>query len=133
MAQIQYLRPEGLVRSPAFSHAAVVPTGMATIYLGGQNAVDAQGQLVGAGDIAAQAAQAMDNAGTALTAAGAQLVDVVQWTVVMLQGCDVNAAYGAIAPRLVRDDPPLVVASMVAGLGMPGAMIEISAIAAIQP
>lgn len=133
MAQIQFFRPEGLVQSPAFSHAAVVPPGMATVYLGGQDAADAQGRLEGAGDIAAQASKAMDNAVAALAAAGASLDDVVQWTVVMVQGSDVNAAYGAIAPRLARDEPPLVVASMVAALGLPGALIEISAIAAIVP
>ena len=131
MAQIQFFRPEGLVHSPAFSHAAVVPPGMATVYLGGQDAVDTQGRLEGAGDIAAQASKAMDNAVAALAAAGASLDDVVQWTVVMVQGSDVNAAYGAIAPRLARDEPPLVVTSMVAALGLPGALIEISAIAAI--
>ncbi|NAZ16565.1 RidA family protein [Glutamicibacter soli] len=133
MAQIQFFRPEGLVQSPAFSHAAVVPPGMATVYLGGQDAVDAQGRLEGAGDTAAQASKAMDNAVAALAAAGASLDDVVQWTVVMVQGSDVNAAYGAIAPWLARDEPPLVVASMVAALGLPGALIEISAIAAIVP
>lgn len=133
MAQIQFFRPEGLVHSPAFSHAAVVPPGMATVYLGGQDAVDTQGRLEGAGDIAAQASKALDNAVAALAAAGASLDDVVQWTVVMVQGSDVNAAYGAIAPRLAGDEPPLVVASMVAALGLPGALIEISAIAAIVP
>ena len=133
MAQIQFFRPEGLVHSPAFSHAAVVPPGMATVYLGGQDAVDTQGRLEGAGDTAAQASKAMDNAVAALAAAGASLDDVVQWTVVMVQGSDVNAAYGAIAPRLARDEPPLVVTSMVAALGLPGALIEISAIAAIVP
>jgi len=133
MAQIQFFRPEGLVHSPAFSHPAVVPPGMATVYLGGQDAVDAQGRLEGAGDTAAQASKAMDNAVAALAAAGASLDDVVQRTVVMVQGSDVNAAYGAIAPRLARDEPPLVVASMVAALGLPGALIEISAIDAIVP
>lgn len=92
MAQIQFFRPEGLVHSPAFSHAAVVPPGMATVYLGGQDAVDTQGRLEGAGDIAAQASKALDNAVAALAAAGASLDDVVQWTVVMVQGSDVNAA-----------------------------------------
>lgn len=131
MSRIQFLRPAGLVHSPAFSHVAIVPPNMATVYLGGQNAVDAQGQLVGAGDIAVQAVLAMDNAELALSAASAQLSDVVQWTVVMVHGVDVNAAYGAIAPKLTAYQPPLVLASMVAALGMPGALIEISAVAAI--
>ena len=53
MAEIQRLRPEGLVHSPAFSHVAVVPPGATTVYVGGQNAVDADGALVGGSDVAA--------------------------------------------------------------------------------
>ncbi|WP_169736480.1 RidA family protein, partial [Promicromonospora kroppenstedtii] len=71
MEQIQRLRPEGLVHSPAFSHVAVVPPGATTIYVGGQNSVDADGALVGADDVAAQSARALENAGVALAAAGA--------------------------------------------------------------
>jgi enamine deaminase RidA (YjgF/YER057c/UK114 family) len=47
---------------------------------------------------------------------------------------DTAAAYGAIAPRLaVSGAPPLVTAARVAGLGVPGALIEVSAIAAVLP
>jgi enamine deaminase RidA (YjgF/YER057c/UK114 family) len=81
MAPIQRIRPEGLVSSPAFSHVAIVPPGATTIYVGGQNAVDVDGSLVGAGDVAAQSARALENARTALAAAGATLGDVVHWTV----------------------------------------------------
>ncbi len=42
MAPIQRIRPEGLVSSPAFSHVAIVPPEATTIYVGGQNAVDAE-------------------------------------------------------------------------------------------
>jgi hypothetical protein len=47
MTQTTLLRPNGLVHSPAFSHVAVIPPGTTTIYVGGQNAVDADGALVG--------------------------------------------------------------------------------------
>ena len=66
MTSIQRIRPEGLVLSPAFSHVAIVPPGATTIYVGGQNAVDADGSLVGEGDVAAQSARALQNAKTAL-------------------------------------------------------------------
>jgi enamine deaminase RidA (YjgF/YER057c/UK114 family) len=68
---ISLLRPEGLVHSPAFSHVAVVPPGATTVYVGGQNAVDGDGKLVGPGDVAAQTALAMANLQVALAAAGA--------------------------------------------------------------
>ncbi|MCC2316113.1 RidA family protein [Cellulomonas xiejunii] len=131
MAHVERLRPDGLVRSPAFSHVAVVPPGATTIYVGGQDAVDAEGRLVGEGDAAAQAVHAVENVRTALAAAGATFADVVQWTVLLADGVDVNAAYGAIAPLIASDDPGLVVAARVAGLAVPGALVEVSAVAAV--
>ncbi len=131
MTGIERLRPDGLVRSPAFSHVAIVPAGATTIYVGGQNAVDAEGSLVGAGDAAAQSARALANVKTALAAAGASVADVVQWTVLFVDGVDVAAAYGAIAADLASDEPALVTSALVAGLGVPGALVEIGAIAAV--
>jgi len=129
--EIRYLQPDGLVRSPAFSHGAVVPPGAATIYVGGQNGVDETGKAV-SDDAAAQAVRAVDNVETVLRAAGATLADVVSWTVLIAADADVAAAYGAIAPRLARAGaPPLVTAARVAGLAVPGALLEISAIAAV--
>ena len=131
MASIQRLRPEGLVSSPAFSHVAVIPPGATTIYVGGQNAVDADGALVGADDVATQAARALANARIALASVGATVDDVVQWTVLFVDGVDLAAAYRAIAAALVSDSPPLVTGARVAGLGVPGALVEIGAIAAV--
>ncbi|RZI86832.1 MAG: RidA family protein [Microbacterium sp.] len=131
--EISRLQPAGLVRSPAFSHVAVVPAGATTIYLGGQNGVDESGAVV-SDDAAEQSVRAIDNAEVALVAAGASLADVVQWTVLIADGADLRAAYGAIAPRLATGgSPPLVTAARVAGLGVPGALIEVSAIAAVVP
>ena len=132
MTSIQRIRPEGLVSSPAFSHVAIVPPGATTIYVGGQNAIDADGSLVGEGDVAVQSARALENAETALAAAGATLSDVVYWTVLFVDGADLAAGYGAIASKLASDEPALVTAACVAGLGVPGALVEISAVAAVQ-
>ena len=127
------LQPAGLVASPAFSHVAIVPAGATTIYVGGQNGVDETGSVVSS-DIAEQATRTIDNASIALEAAGASLADVVQWTVLLVADADLGAAYGAIAPRLAgAGTPPLVTAARVAGLGVPGALIEVSAIAAVVP
>jgi len=131
MDQITRLRPAGLVRSPAFSHVAVVPPGATTIYVGGQNGVDERGAVVSA-DAAEQSARAIDNAGVALAAAGATLADVVQWTVLLVEGADLGAAYGAVAQRLATEgEPALVTAAIVSALGVPGALIEVSAVAAV--
>ncbi|WP_136055880.1 RidA family protein [Microbacterium sp. K24] len=129
--EITLAQPEGLVVSPAFSHVAVVPPGATMIYVGGQNGVDTTGAVVSA-DAAEQSARAVENAGVALEAAGASLDDVISWTVLIHQDADLRAAYGAVASKLARDGaPPLVTAALVAGLGVPGALIEVSAVAAV--
>lgn len=125
------IRPEGLVHTPVFSHVAVVPPNATTIYVGGQNAVTSDGSLVGEGDVAAQSVRAMENAKTALAAADATINDVVQWTVLLVDGVDIEAAYGAIASEFTSEEPALVTAAMVAGLGVPGALVEIGAVAAV--
>ena len=129
--EITRLQPAGLVQSPAFSHVAVVPPGATTIYVGGQNGVDESGRVV-SDDVAEQSVRAIDNVSTALEAAGATLADVQQWTVLIAADADLGAAYGAIAPRLAGPGAPaLVTAARVAGLGVPGALIEVSVIAAV--
>ncbi|HJU97001.1 MAG TPA: Rid family hydrolase [Jiangellaceae bacterium] len=132
MTQIQLLRPQGLVVSDAFSQAAVVPPGATTVYVGGQNAVDATGILVGGDDVAAQTRQVMANLATALEAAGVGVEHLVQVLVLLVDGVDVQAAYGAAAASLAdATPPPLVTAALVSGLGVPGALVEVSAVAAV--
>lgn len=133
-SEITLIRPDGLVVYGAFSHVAVVPPGAATVYVGGQNAVDADGNLVGADDIAAQTGQVMTNVEIALAAGGATLGDVISWSVVVLDGVDLEAGFGAVASRLDPDaDPALVTVVKVAGLAVPGALVEMSAVAAVLP
>ena len=130
MTQISLLRPEGLAQSPAFSHVAVVPPGATTIYIGGQNAVTADHTLVGENDIAAQTQQVMTNLQVALAAAGASVHDLVMMTILLVDGVDLAAAYPVAAAALEGAAPP-VVAAFVAGLGVPGALLEVSAVAAV--
>jgi enamine deaminase RidA (YjgF/YER057c/UK114 family) len=65
--------------TPAFSRV-VAASGGRTIYTAGQVSIDERGALVGAGDLAAQTAQAMRNVGLALSAAGASYADIVKIT-----------------------------------------------------
>jgi enamine deaminase RidA (YjgF/YER057c/UK114 family) len=130
MTEKSLLRPEGLVQSPAFSHVAVVPPGATTVYVGGQNAVDGAGTLVGGDDVAAQTQQVMRNLHVALAAADASVQDLVMMTVLLIDGVDLAAAYPVAAAELAGA-APLVVAAYVAGLAVPGALVEVSAVAAV--
>ena len=127
---VQYLNPPELLQSPAFSQAVVVEQPARTVYVGGQNGVDASGTVVG--DLAEQTARAVDNVRVALAAAGGQLTDVISWTIAVLAGQDLRAGFGAIQPALAgRTHPPIVTVLQVAGLAVPGALVEISAIAVL--
>lgn len=128
---ITLLRPAGLVQSPAFSHVAVIPPGATQILVGGQNGVDGEGRLVG-DDVVAQVEQTMANLGTALKAAGATTADLVSMTVLLVEGADIQAGYAAAAQQLpVGDGAPLVTAAIVRALGVPGALVEVAAVAAV--
>lgn len=123
------LSPEGLVQSPAFSHVAVVPPEATTIYVGGQNAVDGNGTLV-SDDVAGQTRQVMKNLHVALAAAGASVQDLLMMTILVVDGVDIRAAYPVAAESLAGARPTVVVAR-VAGLAVPGALVEVSAVAAV--
>src|SRR5918996_4344090 len=86
--RVEFLSPEGLPRNPAFSNVAVVSGNVRTIYIGGQDAVDAEGNIVGIGDIAAQTEQVLRNLLTALAAASAGPEHVVKWNVLVVDGQD---------------------------------------------
>lgn len=83
---VQHLDPGGLHRNPAYSQAIVVTGPVKTVYVGGQNAVDAAGKIVGKGDLGAQSEQVLKNVETALAAGGAKLEHVVKWGVYIVQG-----------------------------------------------
>ena len=134
MTDIELLRPAGLVNSPAFSHVAVIPAGATTIQVGGQNAVDAAGSLVGGDDVASQTRQVVANVESALAAAGATFADVISWTILLVDGTDLGAAYAGAARAFDPDrDPPLVSVAKVAGLAVPGALVEATVVAAVMP
>jgi enamine deaminase RidA (YjgF/YER057c/UK114 family) len=74
----------------------------------------------------------MANLETALAAAGAGIEHLVSVFVLLVEGVDVQAAYGAAAAALrAATTPPLVSAALVSGLGVRGALVEVSAVAAI--
>ncbi|MEH1129611.1 RidA family protein [Micromonospora sp. CPCC 206061] len=132
MTQKTLLSPEGLVQSPAFNHVAVVPPGATMIFVGGQNAVDGEGVLVGGDDVAAQVQRTMANLHVALAAAGASVHDLVMMTILLVDGVDLAAAY-PVAAASMGGAAPTVAVARVAGLAVPGALVEVSAVAAVTP
>ena len=83
---VTHLNPEGMHQNPAYSQGVVVEAPARTVYVGGQNAVSPEGQVLGVGDLAAQTELALQNLATVLAAAGARLQDVVKLTVLRRAG-----------------------------------------------
>jgi enamine deaminase RidA (YjgF/YER057c/UK114 family) len=129
---VEHINPPGLLQSPAFSQVVTVTGPVRTVYVGGQNAVTAEGEMVGVGDVAAQTEQVMANVQTALAAGGADLGHVVRWTVYLVQGQDLGAGFAAFQRAWGdRSDPPLVTVAVVAGLAHPQALVEVEAMAVV--
>ena len=70
-----FISPATLSKPTCYSHVAIVPAGK-QIHVAGQVALDASGQVVGKGDVGAQAEQVYANLAAALAAAGASFKDV---------------------------------------------------------
>ena len=131
-AQVQYLNPETLNRNPAFTTVVVVTSPVKTIYIGGQNAVDATGQIIGKGDIRLQAEQVFKNLQAALAAVGGSLENVVKWNILIVQEQSLQVGF-EVFQRVWgrRPNPPAITVMVVAGLANPEFLIELDAIAVI--
>jgi enamine deaminase RidA (YjgF/YER057c/UK114 family) len=128
---ITHVNPDGLPRNPAFTWAVRVPAGFDTIHVGGQNGVGPDGTVVGPG-LGEQTRQALLNLRASLEAAGAALTDVVKWTILCVEGGAVQEGFAAFGEVWPRDaPPPAITFAFVAGLGVPGAVVEIEAVAAV--
>ncbi|GLQ08898.1 hypothetical protein GCM10007913_08300 [Devosia yakushimensis] len=125
---VQHLNPDGMYKSPVFSQGIILPAGARILLIGGQNGVNAQGEIVGKGDVVKQTEQALANLQKVLDAAGAGLQDLVKVTIIMQQDIDLNAAFGAwMAVWGQRTNPPTVTGFRVPALANPDFLIEIEA------
>jgi reactive intermediate/imine deaminase len=98
------------------------------IYVSGQVAYDANGNLVGEGDIKAQTRQVFDNIKAVLAAAGAGLGDVIKINTYITDQSKFMDML-AVRSEIFGNNPPASTAVVVAGLAFPGLLIEVEAIA----
>ncbi len=132
MGNVQHLNPDTLNKNPAFTNVVVVTGSAKTIYIGGQDAVDASGNIVGKGDIQAQTEQIFKNLQAALAAAGAGLEHVVKWNIYVVQGQSLQSGF-EVFQRVWgrRPNPPTITGVFVAGLAHPDFLCEMDAIAVV--
>ena len=130
---VQHINPEGLSKNPGFSQVVVVTGPAKTIYVGGQDAVDGSGNLVGEGDVGLQTEQVLKNIQTALAAAGADLADVVKWNVYVATGQPLQPGFEAFMRAWGnRPNPPAITMAFVSGLARPEYLVEMDAVAVVE-
>lgn len=126
---IIHLNPETLHRNPAFSQGVLAVNPGKLLVIGGQNGVDASGQLV-SDDFGAQTEQALRNLLDVLKAAGAAQENVIKLTIFMAAGQSIQAGFQA-SRNVWGNHATAISVLIVAGLGRPGALVEIEALAAL--
>ena len=126
------INPPELGAPPGYSQIVEV-TASRMIFIAGQTALDADGNLVGRGDFAAQAQQVFENLATALRASGCTAANLVKLTVFLTEMDNLtryrearNRFFDQVTPRAA----PAVTLVEVSRLYGPDFLIEIEAIAA---
>ena len=129
---LELIDPEELP-TPASYTQVIAATGSRLVFVAGQVADDAEGNLVGPGDLAAQAHQAFANVGRALAAAGAGPEQVTKITIFVVHHRpeylpDISEARIAV----FGEHKPADTLVGVETLAEPGYLIEVEAIAVVD-
>jgi enamine deaminase RidA (YjgF/YER057c/UK114 family) len=129
---LQLINPESLPTPTTYTHV-IVATGSKAVFVAGQEPEDAQGNLVGLGDLAAQAHQVFANLGRALAAAGAHPQQVAKITIYVVQHRPEHLPVIEQArAKLFGDHKPADTVVGVQTLARPEYLIEVDAVAVID-
>ena len=125
---VKRTNPPALSRPTGYTHVVEVTGPVRTIYIAGQIAFDKDGNLVGAGDMKAQAEQVFRNLEAALAAAGAKFSDVVKMNTYVTD-MEKAPAVREVRARYFGEFTPASTLVQVVRLARPELMLEIEVIA----
>ena len=129
---LERIDPEELPVPQTYTHV-IVATGSRLVFVAGQEPEDRQGNLVGPGDLAAQARQVFANLGRALAAGGARPAQVAKITIFVV---NYRREYLPVIEEarvaLFGDHKPADTLVGVAALAGTGYLIEVDAIAVLD-
>jgi len=129
---LQLINPESLPTPATYTHV-VVATGSKMVFVAGQEPEDAQGNLVGRGDLPAQAHQVFANLGRALAAAGADPCRVAKITIyVVHHRQEYLPAIEQARVSLFGEHKPADTVVGIQTLSQPEYLIEVDAVAVID-
>ena len=127
---VRLISPGSMHKPVGYSHVAKAGEGKA-VFIAGQVALDASGNLVGEGDFRAQARQVFENLKSAVEAAGGIFADIVKLNVYL---ADVSRLpeYREVRDRYIDvRNPPASTAVQVVALFRPEFLIEVEAVAVV--
>jgi enamine deaminase RidA (YjgF/YER057c/UK114 family) len=129
----QHVNPKAVSKPGAYSHV-VQATGSRIVFIAGQVALDKDGNVVGAGDLAKQTEQVFQNLQACLASVGATFADVTKMTtfIVGYQAARDRAILGAVRQKYLQaENLPASTLVGVYALATPEIMIEIEATAVL--
>jgi len=129
----KFINPPTLATPRGYTHV-VTATGGKMVFVAGQVALDAKGEIVGKGDLRAQATQAYANLKAALAAAGATTADVVKLNTyaVNFKSADLPVIREVRSQFFPQENMPASTLVGVQALAVDGLLIEIEAVAMVK-
>ncbi|MBX0301831.1 RidA family protein [Cryobacterium sp. 1639] len=129
---VSLIRSADLSDVAQYAYAATAPAEARLIFFAGACPLNLDGTTAGVGDYATQAGKAMESLRIALTAAGAQLDDVVNTRVLVASSkqSDLSAAWAVVREAFGQHDVPSTLMGVTV-LGYTDQLVEIEAVAAV--
>lgn len=129
--KIKSVNPEDMAKPMGYSYAVSVEGAHKTVYIGGQNAVDEKGALVGSDSLKKQTMQILDNIEKIMQSAGGLLENVVKLNIYIVQGEDPLEGFKAFQEKWKGVNLPSITVAFIAGLGSKDWLVEIDGIGII--
>ena len=129
----EVLNPAGMPVLPGFSQIVTATEGK-IVFISGQIAFNASNELVGKGDLRAQAVQTFENVKKALAAVGGTFEDVLKTNIYIVDYTPdmIGTIREVRSQYLPQDKPPASTLIGVQALALAGLLIEVEAIAMVK-
>ena len=129
----KFINPPTLATPRGYTHV-VTASGGKMIFVAGQVAWDSKGEIVGKGDLRAQATQAYTNLKAALAEAGATTADLVKMNtyIVNFKSADLPVIREVRSQFFPQNNLPASPLVGVQALAMDGLLIEVEAMAVVK-
>ena len=115
---------------PRYSQA-ILTDGGKLLFIAGQTASDKDGNVVGVGDIEAQAKQVFEKIKIIVEEAGGTLDDIVK-TTVYITDAKYREGQRKVRSQYIKGDPPTSTLIIVKGLARDEFLIEVESVAVLQ-